>query len=155
MKDKIMVRLLGVVMFSVLLSLACQSKQPPSSTAGADSTPLLETASDTVESPPRTLLEYSSLDTCDGVFEGSYEEEHGEIIVRATVLVRLDDCRVSEITFLDSTSLNSEAIKAIPRQIIETQMLPVEAVTGASVSSWTIMTATALALGIDLMEIEE
>ncbi len=154
-----MIRLSGFVLFSLLLFTACQSKQPPSSAAGTDSTPVLEKtpkiASDTVESPPRTLLEYSSLDTCDGVFEGSYEEEHGEITVRATVLVRLDDCRISEITFLDSTSLNSEAIIAIPRQIIETQMLPVEAVTGASVSSWTIMTATAQALGIDLMEIEE
>ena len=150
-----MFRLLGFALFGAFLVLACQSKQPQPSTAGADSTPLLETASDTVESPPKTLLEYSTLDTCDGIFEGSYEEEHGEITVRATVLVRLDDCRVSEIIFLDSTSLNSEAIIAIPQRIIETQQLPVEAVTGASVSSWTIMTATALALGIDLMEIEE
>ena len=154
-----MIRLFELIFLGVLLAMACQSSQPRSPAADIDSTPMsaqLEQASaDSQESPPKTLLEYSSLDTCEGTFEGSYEEEHGEITVRATVLVRLENCQVTEITFLDSTSLNSKAIKVIPRRIIETQMLPVEAVTGASVSSWTIMTAAALALGIDLMDIEE
>ena len=154
-----MIRFFELIFWGVLLALACQSNQPRSPAADMDSTPMFEqleqAAADSQESPPRTLLEYSALDTCDGEFEGSYEEEHGEITVRATVLVRLEDCLVTEITFLDSTSLNSEAIKIIPRRIIETQMLPVEAVTGASVSSWTIMTATALALGIDLIDLEE
>ncbi|MBN2290096.1 MAG: hypothetical protein JXQ83_12240 [Candidatus Glassbacteria bacterium] len=154
-----MLRTLTVILFVVLLAPACGEKQPDTSAAPADTArapvPEEQTAADTLKSRPKSLLEYSTLDTCDGVFEGSYEEEHGEIIVRATVLVSLKDCRVDAITFLDSTSLNSEAIKVIPERIIETQMLPVEAVTGASVSSWTIMTATALALGIDLLDIEE
>jgi len=154
-----MFRFAALILLCLLPALSCRSRQPQPSADGTESTPLpektVQSAADSGGSSPRTLLEYSSLDTCDGEFEGSYEEEHGEITVRATVLVRLEDCRVSRITLLDSTSLNSEAIEAIPRRIIETQMLPVETVTGASVSSWTIMTATAMALGIDLMEIEE
>ena len=154
-----MFRFAAFILFSLILALSCRSSQPQPSAESPDSMPLPEKtariAADSGDSSPKTLLEYSSLDTCDGEFEGSYEEEHGEITVRATVLVRLEDCKVSRIIFLDSTSLNSEAIEVIPLRIIETQMLPVEAVTGASVSSWTIMTATALALGIDLMEIEE
>ena len=154
-----MIRLFKFLLFVSLLSLACQGKAPQSSTADNDSVRVVQQSQnnspDSTAEPPKTLLDYSSMDTCDGVFEGSYEEEHGEIIVRATVLVRLDNCRITEITFLDSTSLNSESIIVIPERIIETQMLPVEAVTGASVSSWTIMTATALALGVDLLDIEE
>ena len=153
-----MVRFTGLFLACLLAVLACADQQQGSSSAQIDSASLSEeipkSPADTLDNSSETLLDYSPMDTCDGVFEGSYEEEHGEITVRATVLVHLQDCRVTEITLLDSTSLNSEAIAVIPQRIIETQMLPVEAVSGASVSSWTIMTATALALGIDLLDIE-
>jgi uncharacterized protein with FMN-binding domain len=158
-KDRNMLRFSKLILLFSFLILACQGRPPQSSTADADSAKIVQqpqnNTPDSTELSLKTLLDYSSMDTCDGVFEGSYEEEHGEIIVRATVLVRLDNCRVTEITFLDSTSLNSKALTVIPERIIETQMLPVETVTGASVSSWTIMTATALALGIDLLDLEE
>ncbi|MEA2062986.1 MAG: hypothetical protein U9P14_04760 [Gemmatimonadota bacterium] len=143
---------------SILLAAGCSGPQPesPGAGAGQEQAPVSAEQLDTVtpEAEAGNILEYSSLDTCDGVFEGSYEEEHGEITVRATVFVRLSDCRVSEIIFSDSAHLNSEALRVIPQRIIKEQTLPVEAVTGASSSSWIIMTATALALEIDLMEIE-
>ena len=146
-----MIRFAGVI-FLALTVASCQRHEPPSPSSGADTA---KVAADTALASPGTLLDYSPYDTCQGEFEGSYEEEHGKITVSATVLVRLDSCRVTEIIITDSSHINPKAARLIPQRIIESQNLPVDEVTGASVSSWTIMTATATALGIDLMEIEE
>ncbi|HUU27672.1 MAG TPA: hypothetical protein VM123_07660 [archaeon] len=102
------------------------------------------------------LMDHSVLDTCRGVFEGDWDEKVSEdITCRAAVRVNLEDCRITWITITDSSYLNPDAARLIPQRIIESQRLPVDAVSGASVSSWTLMTAVAVALGIDLMELEE
>ena len=102
------------------------------------------------------LMEHSALDTCQGVFEGEWDEDVGnDRTVMARVRVSLEDCRITGIEILDTTLVNPQASLVIPQRIIEEQYLPVETVTGASVSSWTIMTAVAVALEIDLTELEE
>ena len=96
------------------------------------------------------------MDTAWGEFRGEYEEQvNDSVTVKAAVCVSLEDGRITGITITDSSFLSPEAARIIPRRILESQNLPVEAVSGASVSSWTIMTAVATALGIDLMELEE
>ena len=91
------------------------------------------------------LMDYSALDTTSGVFQGEYEEEvNDEITVRVALRLRKVDSWV-----------HRAAAQEIPQRIIESQRLPVEAVSGASVASWSIMTATALALEIDLTELDD
>ncbi len=102
------------------------------------------------------LMDYSALDTTSGVFQGEYEEEvNDEITVRVTLRVKLEEGRITGIEFIDTAWVHKEAAREIPRRIIESQRLPVEAVSGASVASWSIMTATALALEIDLTELDD
>jgi uncharacterized protein with FMN-binding domain len=103
------------------------------------------------------LMKYSTIDTCDGEFEGYYDEKVADfnLTVSATVRVKVEHCKVTDITIIDSSNVHPSAAKLIPRRIIEAQSLPVEAVAGASVASWTLMTATAVALGIDLTELED
>lgn len=101
------------------------------------------------------LMDYSALDTTSGVFESKYEEEvNDEITVRVALRVKLEEGRITGIEFIDTAWVHEAAAREIPRRIIESQRLPVEAVSGASVASWSIMTATALALEIDLKELE-
>lgn len=101
------------------------------------------------------LMDYSALDTTSGVFESEYEEEvNDEITVRVALRVKLEEGRITGIEFIDTAWVHEAAAREIPRRIIESQRLPVEAVSGASVASWSIMTATALALEIDLTELE-
>ena len=102
------------------------------------------------------LMDYSALETTSGVFEGEYEEEvNDEITVRVALKVQLDEGRITGIELIDTAWVHREAALEIPQRIIESQRLPVEAVSGASVASWSIMTATALALEIDLTELED
>jgi len=102
------------------------------------------------------LMDFSALDTTSGVFEGEYEEEvNDEITVRVALRVKLEEGRITGIEFIDTAWVHREAAREIPRRIIESQRLPVEAVSGASVASWSIMTATALALEIDLTELDD
>lgn len=102
------------------------------------------------------LLKYSALDTASGVFEGEYEEKVNEkITVKARVRVHLENRKITGIDLLDTCWVNPAAARLIPQRIIESQRLPVEAVSGASVASWTLMTATAVALQIDLTELDD
>jgi len=102
------------------------------------------------------LMDYSALDTTSGVFVGEYEEEvNDEITVRVALRVKLEEGRITEIEFIDTAWVHRVAAQEIPQRIIESQRLPVEAVSGASVASWSIMTATALALQIDLTELDD
>ena len=102
------------------------------------------------------LMDYSALDTTSGVFQGEYEEEvNDEITVRVALRVKLEKGRITGIEFIDTAWVHREAAQEIPQRIIESQRLPVEAVSGASVASWSIMTATALALKIDLTELDD
>ncbi len=101
------------------------------------------------------LMDYSALDTTSGVFESEYEEEvNDEITVRVALRVKLEEGRITGIEFIDTAWVHQAAARLIPQRIIESQRLPVESVSGASVASWSIMTATALALEIDLTELE-
>ena len=63
-----------------LLSLACGNRQTGSANEETDTASVPkevpQASVDSVNDPPKSLLEYSSLDTCDGVFEGSYEEAY-------------------------------------------------------------------------------
>ena len=105
---------------------------------------------------PFDLMKYSALDTSSGVFEGEYEEKVDfAITVKAKVRVHLEDRRITGIDLLDTCWVNPAAARLIPQRIIESQRLPVEAVSGASVASWILMTATAVALQIDLTELDE
>jgi uncharacterized protein with FMN-binding domain len=102
------------------------------------------------------LMDYSALETTSGVFQGEYEEEvNDEITVRVVLRVKLEEGRITGIEFIDTAWVHKVAAREIPRRIIESQRLPVEAVSGASVASWSIMTATALALEIDLTELDD
>ena len=102
------------------------------------------------------LMDYSALDTTSGVFESEYEEEvNDEITVRVALRVKLEEGRITGIEFIDTAWVHEAAARLIPQRIIESQRLPVEAVSGASVASWSIMTATALALEIDLTELDD
>ena len=102
------------------------------------------------------LMDYSALDSTSGVFQGEYEEEvNDEITVRVALRVKLEEGRITGIEFIDTAWVHKVAAREIPRRIIESQRLPVEAVSGASVASWSIMTATALALEIDLTELDD
>lgn len=102
------------------------------------------------------LMDYSALETTSGVFQGEYEEEvNDEITVRVTLRVKLEEGRITGIEFIDTAWVHKAAARLIPQRIIESQRLPVEAVSGASVASWSIMTATALALEIDLTELDD
>lgn len=106
--------------------------------------------------PLINLMDAATIDTCDGVFEGYWDEKvNDKITCSVNLKVIVENCRVTAITITDSTWLHREAAMKIPREIIESQSLPVDAVSGASVASWTIMTATAVALGIDLIELED
>ena len=101
------------------------------------------------------LMDYSALDTTSGFFVGEYEEEvNDEITVRVALRVKLEEGRITGIEFIDTAWVHRVAAQEIPQRIIESQRLPVEAVSGASVASWSIMTATALALQIDLTELD-
>ena len=106
--------------------------------------------------PLINLMDAATIDTCDGLFDGYWDEKvNDKITCSVEIKVKVENCRVTAITITDSTWLHSEAAAKIPEAIIETQSLPVDAVSGASVASWTIMTATAVALGIDLIELED
>ena len=145
-----------IILFTALSLVACNSRPQPSTeqpdAAGTDSQP-----ADTVTALTINLMDYATVDTCDGEFEGYYDEKVADynLTVSATVRVRVDNCRVTAITIVDSSNVHPAAARLIPQRIIESQSLPVEAVSGASVASWTLMTATAVALGIDLTELED
>jgi uncharacterized protein with FMN-binding domain len=90
------------------------------------------------------------------VFEGEYDEAVNDTIrVMARVRVKLENGRITAIDLLDTAWVHPAAARLIPQRIIESQRLPVEAVSGASVASWALMTATAVALEIDLTELED
>ncbi len=108
-----------------------------------------------VAEEPFDLMSLSALDTNSGVFHGEYDEKvNDEITVKVELEVTLREGRITDITLLDTAWVRPEAAQLIPRRIIEQQKLPVETVTGASVASWSIMTATAMALKMDLTELE-
>jgi uncharacterized protein with FMN-binding domain len=137
-------------------SLNNTERETTSSSAGQT---VVAATVDTVETALEkefNLMEHSALDTCGGVFEGEYEEKvSDQITVRAAVKVYLEQGRILGIEITDSLRLDIDAARVIPRRILESQRLPVEAVSGASVGSWTIMTAVAVALEIDLTELED
>ena len=140
------------------ISPGCKSG-PEQNAAGqapvSDSASSLESATET-PAEAFDLMKYSALDTASGVFEGEYEEKvDSEITVKARVRVHLEDRRITGIDLLDTCWVNPAAARLIPQRIIESQRLPVEAVSGASVASWILMTATAVALQIDLTELDE
>ena len=105
---------------------------------------------------PFDLMAYSALDTNSGVFHGEYDEKvNDEITVRVGLDVTLLDGKITAITLLDTAWVHPRAAELIPQRIIDEQRLPVDAVSGASVGSWSIMAATAIALEIDLTELED
>ncbi|MCE5270197.1 hypothetical protein LLH00_02830 [bacterium] len=150
------------VLLSSAIILACsgQSAKTENSTAAeaaapADSQPA---ASSSIPEPRIVnLMDHATIDTCDGEFEGYSDEKVADynLTVAATVRVKVEHCKVTAITIVDSSHVNPAAARLIPQRIIDSQSLPVEAVAGASVASWTIMAATATALGIDLTELED
>ena len=123
--------------------------------AASDSASLPGGATDK-SAEPFDLMKYSALDTASGLFEGEYEEKVDSLItVKARVRVHLENRKITGIDLLDTCWVNPAAARLIPRRIIESQRLPVESVSGASVASWTLMTATAVALQIDLTELDD
>ncbi len=152
-------RLTSLAMTAVLslqLTAGCGGGATPP--AGPASSPA-SAANDTASSTPDQLLSlmaYSVLDTASGVFEGDWSEPvNDQITCMAAVRVVLRDSVITEITITDSSWLHPVAAERIPQRIIAGQRLPVEAVSGASVSSWTVMGAVAVALGIDLRSLED
>jgi len=149
-----------LLFFTVLLIIsACSGPAgesgPAQQTAAIDSAKVDSTG--TATGKIINLMDHSTIDTCDGEFEGYYDEKVADynLTVSATVRVRVEHCKVTDITIIDTSNVHPSAARLIPRRIIESQSLPVEAVAGASVASWTLMTATAVALGIDLTELED
>jgi uncharacterized protein with FMN-binding domain len=118
--------------------------------------PAADTSKAAIKMKQLDLMKYSTLDSCNGDFEGSYEEKvpDTDITCSATVRVHLENCRITAITIVDTSHVHPTAAQLIPQRIVASQSLPVDAVSGASVASWTLMTATAVALGIDLTELE-
>ncbi|MBW7998093.1 MAG: hypothetical protein FVQ81_16295 [Candidatus Glassbacteria bacterium] len=136
----------------ILALIACGGGQDTERTALPESEPELQQApADTFD-----LMSYSALDTNSGVFYGEYDERvNDEITVVVRLEVTLEDGRITGITLRDTTWVHPRAAEIIPQRIIEQQRLPVDVVSGASVASWSIMTATAVALEIDLTVLDE
>jgi uncharacterized protein with FMN-binding domain len=142
-----------ICLFAV--TVACgDGKEKVSDSSAAVKT---EPAQQAVEAEePFDLMSFSALDTSSGVFFGEYDEKvDDEITVKVGLEVTLQEGRITDITLLDTTWVHPAAAQQIPQRIIEQQKLPVDAVSGASVASWSIMTATAVALEIDLMVLED
>jgi uncharacterized protein with FMN-binding domain len=147
-----------IVFFLIIAASCSKSLNKKNNTQSQSPNPALEQSTDTAGGKTVKELrfaDHSALDSLSGVFDGDWEETVGDITVRAAVRVRLQEGRITEITFTDSSHIHPTAARIIPQRIIESQRLPVESITGASVSSWTIMTAVAVALGIDLRSLEE
>ncbi|HLA39386.1 MAG TPA: hypothetical protein VJ417_05275, partial [Candidatus Glassbacteria bacterium] len=143
--------LAAAVIAAALILAGCGGKAQPGAESTAE-TPAAEAA----PAEAFDLMAHSGLDTTWGVFEGEYDEAVNDTIkVLARVRVWLEDGRITAIDLLDTAWVHPAAARLIPQRIIESQRLPVEAVSGASVASWTLMTATALALEIDLTELED
>jgi len=141
----------AAVIAAVLTIAACGGNPQTVAQSPAKQIPAAEEPADTFD-----LMAHSALDTTSGVFEGEYDEVVNDTIrVMARVRVRLEDGRITAIDLLDTAWVHPAAARLIPQRIIESQRLPVEAVSGASVASWTLMTATAVALEIDLTELED
>lgn len=139
----------------LIVTSACGAvKEKTSSSASAVGQE--QAQAEVVAQEPFDLMSLSALDTNSGVFYGDYDEKvNDEITVKVALEVTLLEGRITAITLLDTTWVHPEAAELMPRRIIEQQKLPVEAVTGASVASWSIMTATANALELDLTMLED
>ncbi len=137
------------------VTVACGSgKEKVSGSAAAVQTEPAPQAAEAEE--PFDLMSFSELDTNSGVFFGEYDEKvDDEITVKVGLEVTLQEGRITDITLLDTTWVHPAAAQQIPQRIIEQQKLPVDAVSGASVASWSIMTATAIALEMDLTVLED
>ena len=150
-------KLISVILFVLLVCIpaACG---PGGEKAVEDSEAVQEenTPQDTVAEEPFDLMSYSALDTNSGVFFGDYDEKvNDEITVKVGLEVTLLEGRITDIKLLDTTWVHPRAALLVPQRIIEQQKLPVDAVSGASVASWSIMTATAIALEVDLTVLED
>jgi uncharacterized protein with FMN-binding domain len=145
---------LALICLSVITIACGGGKEGMSDTAAAIQS---EPAQQAVEAEePFDLMSFSELDTNSGVFFGEYDEKVREdITVKVGLEVTLLEGRITDITLLDTTWVHPAAAMQIPQRIIEQQKLPVDAVSGASVASWSIMTATAIALEMDLTVLED
>lgn len=143
------------LIFLIIVIIGCGGSNKEVSSGSATAQP--ETTQQTVEDEePFDLMSFSELDTNSGVFHGEYDEKvNDEITVRVELEVTLQEGRITDITLLDTAWVRPEAAQQIPQRIIEQQKLPVDAVSGASVASWSIMTATAIALKVDLTLLED
>ncbi len=142
----------GICLLIVTIACGGGKEKVSGSAAAAGQEPAQQKV---VAGEPFDLMSLSALDTNSGVFHGEYDEKvNDEITVRVGLEVTLRDGRITDITLLDTAWVRPEAAQLIPQRIIEQQKLPVETVTGASVASWSIMNATAMALKMDLTELE-
>ncbi len=143
------------LIFLIIVIIGCGGSNKEVSSGSAAARP--ETTQQAVEDEePFDLMSFSELDTNSGVFHGEYDEKvNDEITVRVGLEVTLQEGRITDITLLDTAWVRPEAAQQIPQRIIEQQKLPVDAVSGASVASWSIMTATAIALKVDLTLLED
>lgn len=133
----------------LLVTVACGAgKEKVSGSASAVGRE--QTQQEVMAEKPFDLMSLSALDTNSGVFYGDHNERiTDKITVKVRLEVTLLEGRITDITLLDTVWVHPEAAQLIPRRIIEQQKLPVEAVSGASVSSWSIMSATAIALELN------
>ena len=139
----------------LIVTVACGGGMKETADSPAD-TAQEKVQQDVAAEEPFDLMEYSALDTNSGVFYGEYDEKvNDEITVKVGLEVTLQEGLITDIKLLDTVWVHPEAAQVMPGRIIEQQKLPVDAVTGASVASWTIMTATAVALEMDLTVLEE
>lgn len=145
-----------VIPLAVLLA-ACSSQSGSDDSGKTAAFEESSPADETGGGKTLNLMDFATVGTCDGEFEGYFDEkvQDYDLVVSATVRVKIEDCRITAITIIDTANVHPTAAELIPRRIIESQSLPVEAVSGASVASWTLMTATAVALGVDLIELED
>ena len=145
-----------VAIITALLAIAWIAGCGPGEQQNADNSEPVAAQDTTPQPEPFDLMAYSALDTNSGVFYGEYDEKvNDEVTVNVGVEVTLLDGKITGIVLKDTAWVHPSAASIMPQRIIDEQKLPVDAVSGASVASWAIMTATALALEIDLTVLED
>lgn len=102
----------------------------------------------------RQRVKAIEIDTIDlqKVQDGEYRGAYDAILVKAEVLVTVQNHRITRIDLVKHEHGRGAAAEVIPQRVVEKQSLQVDAVTGATASSKVILEAIEQALRRGLVE---
>ena len=92
-----------------------------------------------------TSIEIEDIDL-SRVADGEYRGECDAVIVKATVLVKVKDHRITEIQLVEHKHGRGEKAEVLPEKVVASQSLKVDTITGATSSSKAILKAVEQAL---------